>query len=91
MREQVHGFGMYPAGAYVTLEHEYILIVRKGGKREFASEEEKSRRRESAIFWRSATPGYSDVWMELKGTRQNLRKRETRSRSGAFPSNSPTG
>ena len=24
----------YPAGAYVTLEHEHILIVRKGGKRD---------------------------------------------------------
>ena len=26
---------MYPAGAYVTYEHEYILIFRKGGKRKF--------------------------------------------------------
>ena len=34
------GSGMLPAGAYVTLEHEYILIVRKGPKREF-----KNRRR----------------------------------------------
>lgn len=29
------GSGMLPSGAYVTLEHEYILIVRKGPKREF--------------------------------------------------------
>lgn len=29
------GSGMYPAGAYVTYEHEYILVFRKGGKREF--------------------------------------------------------
>jgi DNA modification methylase len=29
------GSGMYPAGAYVTYEHEYILIFRKGGKRVF--------------------------------------------------------
>ena len=27
------GSGMLPAGAYVTLEHEYILIVRKGSKK----------------------------------------------------------
>jgi DNA modification methylase len=79
------GSGMYPAGAYVTLEHEYILIVRKGGKREFPSDEEKRRRRESAIFWEERNAWYSDVWMELKGARQDLGKKETRSRSGAFP------
>jgi DNA modification methylase len=79
------GSGMYPAGAYVTLEHEYVLIVRKGGKREFASQEDKKRRRESAIFWEERNAWYSDVWMELKGTRQDLGKRETRRRSGAFP------
>lgn len=27
------GSGMLPVGAYVTLEHEYILILRKNGKR----------------------------------------------------------
>ena len=35
------GSGMLPAGAYVTLEHEYVLIVRKGSKREFKTEDEK--------------------------------------------------
>jgi DNA modification methylase len=79
------GSGMYPAGAYVTLEHEYILIVRKGGKREFMTDEEKRRRRESAIFWEERNAWYSDVWMELKGVRQHLGQKETRSRSGAFP------
>jgi DNA modification methylase len=79
------GSGMYPAGAYVTLEHEYILIVRKGGKRDFMTDKEKRRRRESAIFWEERNAWYSDVWMELKGVRQNLGKKETRSRSGAFP------
>ena len=29
------GSGMLPAGAYVTLEHEYVLLFRKGPKREF--------------------------------------------------------
>ncbi|MBE9530322.1 MAG: site-specific DNA-methyltransferase, partial [Proteobacteria bacterium] len=33
------GSGMLPAGAYVTLEHEYILILRKGPKRVFKKEE----------------------------------------------------
>ncbi|HTP58399.1 MAG TPA: DNA methyltransferase, partial [Spirochaetia bacterium] len=45
------GSGMLPAGAYVTLEHEYNLLMRKGEKREFSSEEERQARRESAIFW----------------------------------------
>lgn len=35
------GSGMLPAGAYVTLEHEWILIFRKGGKRIFKSPENK--------------------------------------------------
>jgi DNA modification methylase len=79
------GSGMYPAGAYVTLEHEHILIVRKGSKREFTSEEEKKCRRESAIFWEERNAWYSDVWMELKGARQDLKKNQSRRRSGAFP------
>jgi DNA modification methylase len=79
------GSGMYPAGAYVTLEHEYILIARKAGKREFPAEEDKMRRRESAIFWEERNAWYSDVWMELKGARQDMRKNKTRSRSGAYP------
>ena len=36
------GSGMYPAGAYVTFEHENILIFRKGGKRLFSEEEKKN-------------------------------------------------
>jgi DNA modification methylase len=79
------GSGMLPAGAYVTLEHEYILIVRKGAKREFTTAEEKRRRRHSAIFWEERNAWYSDVWLELKGTRQSLRREAGRNRSGAFP------
>jgi DNA modification methylase len=45
------GSGMLPAGAYVTQEHEYILILRKGGKREFKTEDEKKHRMASAFFW----------------------------------------
>jgi len=79
------GSGMYPAGAYVTLEHEYILIVRKGGKRQFSNEDDKMRRRASAIFWEERNAWYSDVWMELKGVRQGLQKNRARGRSGAYP------
>ena len=79
------GSGMLPAGAYVTLEHEYILIVRKGGKRAFKTETEISNRRQSAIFWEERNEWFSDVWMDLKGTVQRLKGKEARSRSGAFP------
>jgi len=79
------GSGMYPAGAYVTLEHEHILIARKGAKREFADAESKRLRRESALFWEERNQWYSDVWFELTGSRQELRHGSPRRRSGAFP------
>jgi len=79
------GSGMLPAGAYVTLEHEYILIVRKGSKRVFRTEAEMVNRRQSAIFWAERNEWFSDVWMDLKGTVQRLKGKEARSRSGAFP------
>lgn len=79
------GSGMLPGGAYVTLEHEYILIVRKGSKREFQSAQEKQIRRESAFFWEERNNWFSDVWFGLVGTRQKLKKDATRLRSGAFP------
>ncbi len=79
------GSGMYPAGAYVTLEHEHILIARKGGPRNFPTIEEKRRRRESALFWEERNGWYSDVWFDLKGTRQDRLSTGGRNRSGAFP------
>ena len=79
------GSGMLPAGAYVTLEHEYILILRKGGKREFLSATAKENRRQSALFWEERNQWFSDVWMDLKGTRQAMGKQKNRNRSGAFP------
>jgi DNA modification methylase len=79
------GSGMLPAGAYVTLEHEYILIVRKGPKREFESSKEKQIRRESALFWEERNNWFSDVWLGLIGTQQKMKKDAARLRSGAFP------
>lgn len=78
------GSGTLPVNAYVTLEHEYILIFRKGPKREFSSEETESRQ-ESSFFWEERNAWFSDVWEGLKGTRQKLRINGTRQRSGAFP------
>lgn len=78
------GSGMLPAGAYVTYEHEYILIVRKGGKRGFSDEEAKIRSR-SAMFWEERNVWFSDVWADLPGSRQRLAKEGLRERSAAFP------
>ncbi len=78
------GSGMLPPGAYVTLEHEYILIFRKGGKRAFAGSAEKVLRRESAFFWEERNTWFSDVW-DFKGTAQTMEDGESRKRSAAFP------
>ncbi len=79
------GSGMYPPGAYVTLEHEYILIFRKGKKREFKLNDEKRRRQESAYFWEERNSWFSDVWFGLQGTRQKLEDKKIRNRSAAYP------
>ena len=80
------GSGTLPAGAYVTLEHEYVLIFRKGGKREFRRLDQKKLRRESSMFWEERNLWYSDVWMDLKGVRQDLPGgKGHRARSAAFP------
>lgn len=83
------GSGMLPPGAYVTLEHEYILIFRKGFRREFARADEKNTRKESAFFWEERNAWYSDVWMDLKGAVQKLLDAESRSRSAAYPFDVP--
>jgi len=75
------GSGMIPPNAYVTLEHEHILVFRKG-KRDF-DDETKERRYESAYFWEERNDWFSDLW-EVRGERQNI-DGETRDRSGAFP------
>ncbi|MEM2098510.1 MAG: site-specific DNA-methyltransferase [Candidatus Bathyarchaeia archaeon] len=79
------GSGTLPAGAYVTLEHEYILILRKGGKRQFRNKADKLRRLQSAFFWEERNLWFSDVWEDLKGTRQNNIDKHIRERSGAYP------
>jgi DNA modification methylase len=79
------GSGMMPPGAYVTLEHEYILMLRKGNKKEFKTNDEKKKRRESSFFWEERNVWFSDVWTDLKGASQNLFDTKTRGRSAAYP------
>lgn len=77
------GSGMLAPGAYVTLEHEFILIFRKGNKRIFSGPE-KQLRRESAFFWEERNRWFSDLW-DFKGTTQVLTKNGSRERSAAYP------
>jgi DNA modification methylase len=79
------GSGMLPAGAYVTLEHEFITILRKGNKRKFNRPDEKLYRQKSAFFWEERNVWFSDVWEDLKGTKQNNIDKKIRERSGAYP------
>jgi DNA modification methylase len=79
------GSGMLPPGAYVTYEHEYVLVFRKGGKRAFEDAEAKRLRQQSAYFWEERNVWFSDVWTDLTGTRQELATPDARARSGAFP------
>ncbi|MBD3350249.1 MAG: site-specific DNA-methyltransferase, partial [Candidatus Lokiarchaeota archaeon] len=83
------GSGMLPPHAYVTLEHEYILILRKGmKKRKFES---KSKRRyKSAYFWEERNVWFSDVWTDIRGISQTLdnehnERSQIRERSAAYP------
>ena len=79
------GSGMLPPYAYVTLEHEHIIILRKGIRRDFARTDDKKNRRESAYFWEERNVWFSDIWMDLKGTTQRLKDAKVRGRSAAFP------
>ena len=83
------GSGMLPAGAYVTYEHEYVIIARKGGKRIFKTAEEKSNRRRSAFFWEERNAWFSDLWQGLTGSRQKMGPKGPRERSAAFPLDLP--
>lgn len=78
------GSGMYPAGAYVTYEHEYILVFRKGGKRVFKGRQKEKRQR-SAYFWEERNVWFSDLW-DVKGTSQIINSnKNTRERNASYP------
>lgn len=78
------GSGMLPCGAYVTLEHEWILLFRKGDKRHYKTSSEKHERMESSFFWEERNVWFSDVW-DVKGTKQKIVHSDSRKRSAAYP------
>lgn len=78
------GSGMLPCGAYVTLEHEWVLIFRKGSKRTYKKATEKETRRDSSFFWEERNVWFSDIW-EIKGVKQTIDKTPSRSRNASYP------
>lgn len=82
------GSGMLPAGAYATLEHEFILVFRKGGARRFPPDE-AARRRRSAFFWEERNAWFSDRWTGIVGARQGSHPPGSSSRTAAFPVDIP--
>lgn len=79
------GSGMLPPNAYVTLEHEYILLFRKGEKKLNFSPK-STRRYKSAYFWEERNKWFSDIWSDFIGITQSLpNSGNIRGRSAAFP------
>ncbi len=85
------GSGMLPSAAYVTLEHEHILIFRKPGTRHYPV---PSVRRRSAVFWEERNRWFSDLW-DIPAAPQSLKARNRenhrglRLRSAAYPMELP--
>ena len=78
------GSGMVPPNAYVTQEHEYILVFRNGpDSRSFAPGAE--RRYGAAYFWEERNRWFSDVWTDVGGTKQDLDHDDLRDRAAAYP------
>jgi len=78
------GSGMVPPNAYVTLEHEHILVFRNGqSQRSF--EPNAERRYGAAYFWEERNQWFSDLWTDITGRSQQLHGSESRERSAAYP------
>ncbi len=79
------GSGMLPPNAYVTLEHEYILVFRNGVEsRHFEPKSED--RYAASYFWEERNTWFSDVWTDVNGELQSLdAETGARDRSAAYP------
>ena len=78
------GSGMLPPNAYVTLEHEYVLLFRNG-KRSREFEPGSERRYESAYFCEERNEWFSDLWEGVRGELRALAGDESCDRSAAYP------
>lgn len=70
------GSGMKPPNAYATLEHEHILVFRKGGTRH------PENRGESAYLWNERNKWFSDIWKVGADTQTRAESRDV---SASFP------
>ncbi len=77
------GSGTLPPNAYVTLEHEHLLVFRNGEPREFDSGAE--RRYQSSYFWSERNDWFSDLWDDLDAAPQITDDATPRDRRAAFP------
>lgn len=75
------GSGMLPPNAYVSQDHEYIAIFRKGGLRQFKTAQEKENRRCSQYTKEERDLWFRQVW-EIPGAKNS---KDT----SAFPSEIP--
>lgn len=82
------GSGMLPCGAYVTLEHEWILILRKGDRRKFLSDSDKELRSRSAFFWEERNKWFTNIW-NIHGDSQKIKISCGRERTASFPMEIP--
>jgi len=83
------GSGMLPPNAYVTFEHEYLLVFRDGPDRR-GFEPGAARRYESASFWEERNRWFSDVRIDVGGTLQALPGDESRDCAAAYPFEIPS-
>ena len=75
------GSGTLPTNAYATLEHEHVLLFRRGSTRAFPPND--ADRYASTFFWEERNEWFSDCW-EIRGIGQDIDDGR-RERSGAFP------
>jgi DNA modification methylase len=77
------GSGTLPPNAYVTLEHEHLLVFRNGGRRSFESG--APHRYQASYFWEERNRWFSDLWDDLAAESQTTSDAIPRDRSAAFP------
>ena len=77
------GSGTLPPNAYVTLEHEHVLVFRNGSRRSFPPRDDD--RYEAAYLWEERNRWFSESWTDLRGEGQSLAADAPRERSAAFP------
>ncbi|MEZ3142980.1 site-specific DNA-methyltransferase [Halobaculum sp. MBLA0143] len=80
------GSGTLPPNAYVTLEHEHVLVFRNGSRRSF--EARADRRYEASYFHEERNRWFSDLW-DLSGDSQGTADDTPRDRRAAFPTELP--